>query len=151
MNTKRFSLLLMCAATGLLAFLLLDMYSARKAPLYKRLERQWAADVQALEASGKLPASWAQVKDIVIIGGTAETKTWLQRIQIPLKENPKGVHRMEVLVVAWEENGKRGAMIQYNIEDGKTRNTLLELGRTLILSSPASDKPWAPLLEVFSP
>src|SRR5689334_6848187 len=111
MNLSRVALLLMCLGTGLAAYVLLDFYSQQKAPLYKRLERQWAADVQQLEASGKLPAAWAQVKEIVLIGGTPETKTWLQRMQIPLKENPKGVHRMEVLVVAWEENGKRGALI----------------------------------------
>lgn len=136
MNYKRLSLLLLCAAAGLTSYTLLDFYRHQKAPLYKKLEAQWEADVRALEKSGKLPAAWKEVKEIKIIGGTPETKSWLKRIQIPLKENPDGKHRLEVLVVVWEENGKKGALIQYNLEDGASANTLMELGRTLILSAP---------------
>jgi hypothetical protein len=147
MARKRIYLLFWCAAVGLTSYVLLDFYSRQRAPLYKRLERQWTADVKALEASCKLPASWHDVKTIEVIGGTPETKAWLQRIQVPLKENPKGKHHMEVLVVAWEENGKIGTLVQYNIEDGKTRNTLLELGRTFILSTPTSENPLLTLFE----
>jgi hypothetical protein len=136
MSRYRLYLLFWCAAAGVLAYICFDYWSARHAPLYTRLERQWTADVKTLEASGKLPRVWFDVKDIKVIGGTPETKQWLRRIKIPLKPNPKGHHHMEILVVAWEESGKRGALVQYNIEDGKTTNTLLELGRTFILEGP---------------
>jgi len=133
-NLQKISLLFGCASAGLLAYITLDMWSARNAPIYKRFERQWAADVERLEASGQLPSAWKEVKDIEVIGGTPETKGWLRRIDIPLRSNPKGKHKMETLVVAWEENGKRGVLVQYNIEDGKTKNNIFELGRTLILA-----------------
>lgn len=144
---KRISFLLLCLSVGLAAFVCLDFYRRQKSPLFKRLESQWAADVRGLESSGKLPESWKQVKEIEVIGGTPETKAWLKRMQIPLKANPEGTNKMEVLVVVWEEAGKRGAMIQYNIEDIKTRNNLLEIGRTLILSTPTSESPMQTLLE----
>lgn len=41
---------------------------------------------------------------------------------------------MEVLIVAWEEEGVKGVMVQYNIEDIQTRENVYELGRTLILN-----------------
>lgn len=122
-------------------------FSQRNEPLYKRFETQWAEDVRALEASGKLPAVWKDVKDVKIIGGTPETKSWLKRIETPALGTPEGHHHMDVLVVVWDESGKRGVLLQYNIEDGKTGNTLLELGRTLILDAPTWSLPftsWLP-------
>lgn len=150
MLANRLHLLLWCLAVGLIAFALLNYYSQRRAPLYKRFERQWAEDVRALETSGKLPPAWKDVKEIKVIGGTPETKAWLKRIEVPLKANAQGTHTMDVLVVIWEENGKRGALVQYNIEDGKTRNMLMELGRTLILSTPATEDPLTALKEALS-
>jgi hypothetical protein len=149
MRSKRFSLLFWCAAAALVAYVLLDFYASQRAPLFKRFERQWAEDVKELETSGKLPKAWGDIKEIKIIGGTPETKDWLKRIQVPLKANPEGHHTLEVLIVAWEENGKRGVLVQYNIEDGKTKNTLMEVGRTLILSTVAGEKPLLSLIEGF--
>lgn len=151
MNSTRIYLFLWCLAAGLLAYVLLDSWSLRHEPLFKRLETQWADDVRLLEKSHKLPPVWYDVKDIQVIGGTPETRQWLQLIHVPLHANPKGHHHMEILVVAWEENGKRGALVQYNIEDGKTRNMLLELGRTFILSKPEKPSPFESLLNLIFP
>jgi hypothetical protein len=134
----RLGFLFIGAAVAAVAFVLLNMWSARNAPLWKRLEHRWAEDVELMESSGKLPAAWADVKSYDLIGGTPESRAWLKLIHPPLKTNPKGRHRMDVLVVGWEESGKRGALIQYNIEDLKTKNTVSEIGRTLILSVPPS-------------
>ena len=136
MTRLRFEFLFIGAAVAAFAFVLLNAWSVRNAPLWKRLERRWAADVTLLEDSGKLPPAWFDVKSIDISGGTPETRGWLKLIHSPLKTNPTGQHRMDVLVVAWEEDGKRGALVQYNIEDLKTKNTVSEIGRTLILSVP---------------
>lgn len=148
---RKLALLAFGVALGLIAFVLLDHYRRLRMPLVKRFERQWAADVVEMEASGKLPAAWHDIGQIKIIGGTPETRNWLDHVQAPLRPNPQGQHRMEVLVVIWEENGKRGALVQYNLEDGKTGNTIREIGRTLILSTPTSEKnPVAGLLEDLS-
>lgn len=151
MNLDRLFLLFWCISAGLLAYVLLQIYSARQAPLYKKFELQWAADVELLEKSPKLPAVWKDVHDVQVIGGTPETKAWLRRIQVPITVNPKGKNHMEILVVAWEENGKRGVLLQYNIEDRETKNTLLELSRNLILSKPepAPKNAFSALIEEF--
>ncbi len=135
MFSRRLSLVLWCASAGLFAFVMLDFWSERNSPLYKKLESQWSEDVETLERSGKMPAAWFDVSEIELFGGTPETKGWLKRIEVPVRPNKeKGRHKLEVLVVVWEEEGKHGALIQYNLVDLKSQNMIFELGRTLILS-----------------
>lgn len=136
MSRRRIGLLIMALGLAVLSYVAFDLYGSRPQPLHKQLERLWADDIRTLEASKKLPAVWADVGKIGVIPTDPETKEWLGHIQVPLKPNPNGTHTMEVLLVGWEESGKRGVMIQYNIEDAKTKNTLMELGRNLILSAP---------------
>jgi len=133
---RRLHLLFLCLAAGVLAYVVLDYWDARNAPLFKRFERQWREDVEDLEASKKLPAGWHDVKDLEIFGGTPETKEWLARIKVPLTTKKDGKHKLEVLVVAWEENGIRGALVQYDLVELKSKNNIWELGRTLILTRP---------------
>lgn len=132
--TQRLYLLFWSAAVSLLAYACFEHWSHKNMPLYAQLEQQWQEDVQILEASQKLPTSWYEVRDLEIIGGTPETREWLKRIRIPLSTHKEGKFAMEVLVVVWEENGKRGALVQYNLTDLKSKNGIWELGRTLILS-----------------
>jgi hypothetical protein len=137
-------------AIGIVAYVCLDFWSARNAPLYKRLERQWAEDVANLEASGKLPKAWFDVRGIELIGGTPETKEYLSRIHIPFTPKKDGHFKLEILVVMWEEEGKRGTLLQYNLVDLKTQNNFWELSRTLILSRPQNKNPFKAALEEFS-
>lgn len=148
MLTNRLHLIFWCFAVGLLAFIVLNFWSARNAPLFRRLETQWAEDVQLLEASKKLPQGWFDVREVEIIGGTPETKGILQRIKVPVAVKKKeGQHKLEVLVVVWEEEGKRGSLIQYNLVNLKTGNMIWELGRTLILSKPKDPNLFKAFLE----
>jgi hypothetical protein len=146
---RRFSLLLACLAVATASFVLLDFWSSRNAPPYLKFERLWQEDVEQLEKSGKLPKGWSDLKDIEVIGGTAETKKWLRLVTTPIKTTPNGKHRMDVLVVVWEEDGVRGVMVQYNLEDLKTKNNIWELGRTFILSRPTDKKGWSAFVEGF--
>lgn len=134
MTFKRGSLLLMCGAIGIVAFILLDFWKSRNDPLYMRLEQMWSDDIRQLEASSKLPKQWFDIQEIEMIGGTPESKSWLRRIKVPLKVKEGGCCKLEVLLVAWEETGTYGSLVQYNIVDLKTKNTLWELGRTFILA-----------------
>jgi hypothetical protein len=152
MRSKRAFLLLWCLAAGVLAFVALDFWQYRNAPLYKKLETRWHQDVAALEASGKLPPPWFEVGEIELFGGTPETKSLLKRIRIPVAAKKKdGSHKLEVLVVAWEEDGKRGALVQYNLVDKKSQNMIWELGRTLILSEDRSENPFQRLIQELRP
>ncbi len=150
MFLRRISLLACCFGVATASYVLLDFWSARHAPLFRRFERQWIEDVRQLEASPKLPKQWFDVKEFEIIGGTPETKKWLRQIEVPLKANPEGKHRMDVLVVVWEEEGVRGVLVQYNLEELKSKNNIWELGRTLILSRPTDKKSWQALIEEFT-
>lgn len=132
--SQRLPHLLLGIAVGLTAYVCFDYWLSRNAPLYRRLEIQWTEDVEMLEASNKLPPGWFDVREIEIIGGTPETKEWLARIKVPLKTKSDGQNKLEVLVVAWEEEGKRGTMVRYDLVDLKTQNNIWELGRTFILN-----------------
>lgn len=136
MNQRVF-LLLWCSAIGLVAFVTLDFYSNRNVPLFKKFESQWQHDVQILEASGKLPKAWFDTGEVVISGGTPDTRAWLQRIKHPLRQRKDGKAKMEVLVIAWEENGKTGVTLQYNLSDRQSGEWIKEVGRTLILNDKA--------------
>ena len=137
MMHQRVPLLLWCLAAGILAFVLLDFWKARNSPAYVKFERQWASDVRLLEESGKLPRAWQDIREIEIFGGTPETKSWLKRIKVPVtQKNENGRHKLEILVVLWEENGQRGTMIQYDLVDLKSGNCIWKLGRTLKLNRP---------------
>lgn len=133
MRIRKIGLLFLCLGVGLTTFVLLDFWSDHNAPLYLQLQQQWEEDVHNLEASPKLPKAWFDVKELEITGGTPETKSWLRRIHVPLKTKKDGHYKLEVLVVAWEEEGKQGALVQYNLTDLKTQNMIWELGRTFIL------------------
>jgi hypothetical protein len=136
MNQRVF-LLMWCLAIGLFAYVTLDFYSSRNIPLYKKFEKQWQHDVQILEASGKLPKAWFNTGEIVLTGGTPDSRAWLQRIKHPLRQIKDGKTKMEVLVIAWEENGKTGVTLQYNLSDRATGEWIKEVGRTLILADKA--------------
>jgi hypothetical protein len=148
MLASRLHLLFWCVAVGLLSYIVLDFWSTRNAPLFRKLELQWAQDVELLESSKKLPPGWFDVKEVEITGGTPETKGILRKIRIPVQvKKEDGQHKVEVLVVVWEEEGKRGALIQYNLVNLKTGNMIWELGRTLILSQPQDPNPFKALME----
>lgn len=148
---KRAYLVFFCLAVAVLAFCLLDYWSSRNAPSYKKFEKQWADDVAQLEASPKLPKPWFDVKEVEVFGGDPASRGWLKEIHIPVgQKNPEGQHKLEVLVVPWEEGGKAGVMIQYNLVDLKTKNMIYELGRTLILSEGKSKDPLKAFVDEIS-
>lgn len=151
MVLRRFALIISCIAVATASFILLDFWSSRNAPLYKRFERQWHEDVDALESSCKIPKEWFDIKDLEIIGGTPETKKFLRQVKIPLKTTPTGRHRLEALVVLWEEEGVRGVLVQYNLAQADTKNYIWELGRTFILSRPGDKSTLEALITEFAP
>ncbi len=134
MGLRRIALIICCVAVSTASYVILDFWSARNGPLDKRFERQWRSDVRMLEESGKLPKPWWDLREVLIIGGTPETKKMLRLVEHPVKTKPDGAHRMEILIVAWEEEGVRGVMVQYNIENIKSKENVYELGRTLVLN-----------------
>lgn len=93
----------------------------------------WERDLQTLQEQNKLHPGWSQIREVVLIGGTPTTKKWLKEIGSPVRINPKGDHRLEVLVLNWTDEGREGAVVQYNLVNLKTGNMIWELGRTFTL------------------
>ncbi len=130
---NRAYLLLWCAAAGIVAFLLLDYHQSRNLPKHKLFEQWWADDVANLEASPKLPKPWFDVREVEVFGGTPVAKGWIREIDIPLRQkNPNGKYKLEALVVPWDEDGKSGVMVQYNLSEFESKNMIFELGRTMV-------------------
>lgn len=98
-----------------------------------RLQILWEQDLQLLRAAKKLPPGFDDVKEIQIIPGSDNAKVWLKEIQVPIKVRNEGQHKMEVLVLTWEEGEVKGAIVQHNLVDLKTNNMIWELGRTYVL------------------
>lgn len=130
---NRIHLIVWCLAAAILSFVILEYWNSNNAKSFQKFERLWQEDVALLEQSGKLPAGWFDVAEIVVIGGTPESKDWLKRIKTPLKLKSGGNFKLEVLVVVWEENRKKGILIQYDLVNKESGNNDWELARTLII------------------
>lgn len=133
---RRISLLFFAIAVGAAAYVAFDFWALANARPEVRLERAWIEDIADLQAAQKLPAPWFNLRAVEYYGGDAQAKDWLKRIRVPIKTKVDGTHKLEVLLLVWEENGKRGAVVQYDIVDLKTQNLVWELGRTFILHPP---------------
>jgi hypothetical protein len=131
---RKISLLFWCSALALSAYVLLDYWAFRNSHPVQKLDRLWAEDIKLLETSNKLPKGWFKLKNIELYGGTDEAKAWLKRLNVPIKTTKDGTHSLEILLLVFDEDGKKGAAIQYDMVDIKTKNLVWELGRTFILS-----------------
>lgn len=135
---KNIALLFCVASLALFGYLGVRFWRFQTMSPVQRLQILWAQDIQKMEASGKMPAAWHSIQEIELYGGTKESKEWLKQLKIPIPLHRDGTHRLEILLVAWDEGPKKGAMIQYDLVNIKTKNTEWELGRTFILRDKSS-------------
>lgn len=107
----------------------------------EKLAMIWERDLDTLIQQKKLPPTWNNIREVVLIGGTKTAKQWLKEVGSPVKINAKGNQKLEILVLSWEDEGKEGAIVQYNLIDLESGNMTWELGRTFVLKdlNPASD------------
>lgn len=99
-----------------------------------RLEALWFKDMKALEASGKLPQGWDLIEKVELIAGDSYSKELIDNSSYPIKLNPKGDKKLEVIFDKWVDGQESGIIIQYHLVDQKTNNTIWELGRSLKLT-----------------
>ena len=87
-----------------------------------------------------LPKIWSSIREIELSPGTEESVSWLKQLQIPVILNKDGNYKLQILFVPWEEGGKVGTFIQYDLVDLKSENsnTVWETTRTFILSDESS-------------
>lgn len=98
-----------------------------------RLQILWENDLELLEQSASLPKAWNQIREVKIDAATDSAKKWMQSVYPPITVRPDGTHRLEILVISWEEGKEHGVILQYNLVELKTENMVWELGRTLVL------------------
>ena len=103
------------------------------APPREKFLNAWAEDFRLLNASGTLPPSWSQIRDVNIRTDNSPIHEWLEKAEIPIKKNPKGNLILDVMAVHWIEGHRYGVVLQYKLLDAQTKNTVAELGRTFKL------------------
>lgn len=102
----------------------------------EKLQSLWSQDVTDLENAKALPEGWHSIKSIEFYSGDKGAQKWIdEKLRPPQKTQPNGTHRLEILLLSFEDQGKVGAIIQYNLVDLKTQNMEWELGRTFYLNS----------------
>lgn len=135
-------LILIITALFGFGYALWDYQSFQALPPPEKLERLWKNDIRKLKKAQKLHPGWKNIAEIESFAGTDPAKKWLKEIQIPIATQVNGDHKLEVLLLSWEDEGKIGAVIQYNLVDKKSGNMVWELGRTFILNEKPDPLGW---------
>lgn len=87
-------------------------------------------DFDSLRSTGYLPKNWNEIGSIEVHGDKYPERPWLHTVSLPLFLKPNGERHLEVQVLPWESEGRFGAVVNYELLDRKTKNTLWEFGRT---------------------
>ena len=106
----------------------------------EKLQVLWEQDVKKLELAEAVPPGWHSLKEITYFGGDPGAKNWIiEGLRAPHPVKKDGTHRLEVLLLSFEDEGRDGAIIQYNLVNLKNQNMEWELGRTFFLSGGESE------------
>jgi hypothetical protein len=139
MDSKQPGIYLVLAVVGLIALLITAGYvvfeitSFYARPDAARLELLWTRDIKRLREAKALPAAFEDIKEIEVTAATEQGREWLKSLKIPVKTKPNGTHRLEILLLTWEEGTTVAAIVQYNLIDLHSKDMIWELGRTFIL------------------
>ena len=126
-------LLISVVAAGYLSLEIIGLIKLQNATEAERLALIWEKDLNLLIEQKKMPPGWSRIREVALIGGTPKARDWIKKIVSPVHVIKNGDHRLEVLLLNWEDEGSEGAIIQYNLIDLKSGNMTWELGRTYIL------------------
>lgn len=103
------------------------------APPPEKFKRSWYEDVQLLEKSKSLPKEWQSIREISIKADNSPAQDWIAELTAPITVTKDGHYRLDVFIIHWIEKERYGVVIQYNLVELKSQNTIWELGRTLKL------------------
>lgn len=132
----RFSLLLLCSAFGIAAFLLLDEWRFEKLADITKMQQLWEQDMDLLRENHQLPRGWASIREIELTPGSSEALDWLKKLTVPVVVEKNGDFKLQILFLPWTEAGTQGVFLQYDLIDLKSpnNNTVFETNRTIILN-----------------
>ncbi len=94
----------------------------------------WNDDLILLEKSKKLPAQWANIRDVTLRTDNSPAQDWISGVTPPIQTNPNGTFNLDVFIVHWLEGYRYGALVTYTLVDTRNNNnTVWELSRTFKL------------------
>lgn len=100
----------------------------------QRLGLIWANDLKGLYQGGRLPPGWSDVKEILLTPATETAKEWVKDLEVPIQVKANGQHKLEILIISWDEGSNFGAIVMHHLLDAKSNNTIWELSRTYTLN-----------------
>ncbi len=107
----------------------------------QRLGMIWSNDIKSLYEAGRLPPGWTDVREILLTPATETAKEWVKDLEVPIPVKSQGQHKLEILVISWDEGSNFGAIIMHHLLDANTNNTIWELSRTYTLKQETQTTP----------
>jgi hypothetical protein len=95
-----------------------------------KLFKEWNRDLTQLKAKKQLPSGFDSIKEIRYTPMSKMSAQWISGTRIPISLNHEGKYRLSVEVDHWVEKQKAAAIINYQLIDIKSGNTVWEFGRT---------------------
>jgi hypothetical protein len=95
--------------------------------------RSWQEDVLLLQKSNKLPQGWSHIRTVEVKSDNSPARDWVDDLKKRVPTDPTGTYKLSVMAIHWIEENRYGAIIQYNLVDTKSGNTVWELSRTFKL------------------
>lgn len=135
---KILSLLFLCAGMGLVSNLVYERWQFQKLSAMKKLQQLWAEDLQVMAETSQLPKEWSSIREIELTPGSEDAMDWLKALRVPVEvDKEHGKYKLQVMLVLWEDEGKQGALMQYDLVDldSGNDNTVWETNRTFLLTS----------------
>lgn len=108
----------------------------------EKVEVLWKQDMELLVKSNSLPKQFVEISEIVLYPLSQGTKKLIENISIPITKKETGKFKLEITLDDWKDiegaKTEHGIMIQYNLINKESGNTVWELGRTLVLEATKS-------------
>jgi hypothetical protein len=98
-----------------------------KAPPEKKFMDAWESDIHHLDDIKALPPGFKDLRLVRLSTPSAKLKKSFKQYPIQFEAKPSGHFILEIF---GDELDEGGVLIQYDLVDGKTGNTVWELGRT---------------------
>ena len=95
--------------------------------------RSWREDLTRLQKAKTLPTGWDHVRTINVRSDNSPAADWVDALKARIPTDPSGTYQLNIIVIHWIDGTRYGAIIQYNLTDTKSGNTVWEISRTLHL------------------
>ncbi len=90
-------------------------------------------DIALLKKSGTLPEAYSHIREVEIKSDNSPARDWLDDLKRKIPRDQNGTYKLSVMVIHWIEANRYGAIVQYNLVDLKSGNTVWEFSRTFKL------------------